>query len=125
MNKTFNRDFGILIGVVILLFFAREYYLNSNINYYLFFGSIGVFIISFVRPRWFSLFSFVWFKFGTLLSFVLSPIILFSIFFFLITPMSLIFKILKKDLLKTNFLISTKTNWINRERQPKSMNKQF
>jgi hypothetical protein len=125
MNKSYNRDFGLLISAVILFFFIRSYYLHSIINYYLI-GAFFFFItVAILRPRWLSVFSILWFYFGILLSKIVSPLILFIIFYFLITPVALIFKILKKDLLKTNFLRNQSSNWVDRNEQPKSMKKQF
>ena len=125
MNKSYNRDFGLLISAVILFFFIRSYYLHSIINYYLI-GAFFFFItVAILRPRWLSVFSILWFYFGILLSKIVSPLILFIIFYFLITPVALIFKNLKKDLLKTNFLRNQSSNWVDRNEQPKSMKKQF
>jgi len=125
MNKSYNRDLGLLISVVILFFFIRNYYLHSIINYYL----IGAFLFfitaAILRPRWLSVFSILWFYFGILLSEIVSPLILFIFFYFLITPVALIFKILRKDLLKTNFVRNQSSNWVDRNEQPKSMKKQF
>ena len=125
MKKTYYRDFGLLISVVILFFFIRNYHLHSIINYHLM-GAFFFFItVAILRPRWLSVFSILWFKLGILLSKIVSPLMLFIIFYLLITPIALIFKILRKDLLKTNFLRNQSSNWVDRNEQPKSMKKQF
>jgi len=125
MNKTYNRDFGVLVSVFIFFFFVRDFYINSNINYYLLLGFVSVLIISFTRPKWFFVPSFIWFKFSVFLSAIVSPLILFFFFYFFISPLSFIIKIFQKDLLKTNFFIKKETNWINREVKPESMKKQY
>jgi hypothetical protein len=69
--------------------------------------------------------SFLWFNLGVFLSRILSPIILFIFFYFLITPISLILKLFKIGPSKKKFLIKRKSFWIDRLEQPKNMNRQF
>ena len=125
MNKKYNRNFGILISIILILFFIYDYYKTSNINLYFIFSAGIVLFISIIKPRWIYPASFLWFNLGVFLSRTLSPIILFIIFYFLITPISLILKLFKIGPSKKKFLIKRKSFWIDRLEQPKNMNRQF
>ena len=125
MNKNYNRNFGILICIIFILLFIYDYYKVSNINLYFIFSAGIALLVSIIKPRWMYPASFLWFNLGVFLPRILSPIILFIIFYFLITPISLILKIFKIASYKKNFLIKRKSFWIDRLEQPKNMNRQF
>ena len=65
-----------------------------------------------------------WIKLGELLGRVVAPIIMFLVFFVIVTPLSLLTKLLKKDLLNMRFNDS-KTYWTNKVKKIDSMDKQF
>jgi hypothetical protein len=66
----------------------------------------------------------VWVKFGELLGKIIAPIIMFIVFFVILTPLSLVVRIFKKDLLKLKYS-KEKSYWIKREKNIGSMKKQF
>tara|TARA_B100000700_G_C14279837_1_gene505391 strand:- start:256 stop:498 length:243 start_codon:yes stop_codon:yes gene_type:complete len=66
----------------------------------------------------------IWFKFGILLGNFVAPIVMGVVFFFVVTPTSIIMKLLKKDLLKLK-KNDDKTYWIKKKNIKSSMNKQF
>ena len=55
---------------------------------------------------------------------IISPIVMFFIYFAFVTPIAIILRLFRKDLLKTKFTKS-KSYWINREKNIGSMKKQF
>ena len=66
----------------------------------------------------------IWFKIGILLGNIISPIVMGIIFFLVVTPTSIIMKILRKDLL--NLKKNNKNSyWIEKRKQNSSMKKQF
>ena len=66
----------------------------------------------------------VWFKIGILLGNIISPIIMGIIFFLVVTPTSLIMKILGKDFL--NLKKNTKNSyWIEKKNQNSRIKNQF
>ena len=67
----------------------------------------------------------LWFKFGILLGSIVSPIVMGAVFFIVVTPVGLIMRLLGKDLLKINKNKTISTYWINRDKQKKTMKKQF
>ncbi|MDP6139486.1 MAG: SxtJ family membrane protein, partial [Candidatus Woesearchaeota archaeon] len=67
----------------------------------------------------------LWFKFGILLGSIVSPIVMGTVFFLVVTPVGLIMRLLGKDLLRINKNKTISTYWINRDKQKNSMKKQF
>jgi len=66
----------------------------------------------------------LWFKFGILLGNIVAPIVMAFVFYFVVTPISLIMKIFKKDILnlKSN---NDQSYWIKRPEQKSKMKNQF
>jgi len=66
----------------------------------------------------------LWMKFGELMNKIISKIVLFIIFYFLITPIGFITRLFGSDFLNKK-TIKKKTFWENRENQPDSMKYQY
>ena len=66
----------------------------------------------------------LWFKFGILLGKIASPVMMGIIFFVIVTPIAIIMRLLKKDLLNLKF---NKNNsyWIEKDEQKSKMKNQF
>ena len=99
-NKKFGLFFSLVFFMLFLYFFIHSY----NILYLTF---ISFFIITLIFTLFFpeKLFFFnkLWFRIGIALNYVISPLILGVIFFLLITPLSIFFKITQRDYLKIKF----------------------
>jgi hypothetical protein len=65
----------------------------------------------------------LWIKFGFLFGKIISPVVMFLVFFFVLTPMGILFKILKKDIM--GLKREKSSYWINREEKFQSMKKQL
>ena len=86
--------------------------------------SCNFFILGLLNSRILTPFNKIWFKFGVLLGNLISPIILGIIFFLIITPTSLIMKILGKNLL--NLKKNNKSSyWVERPKIKSKMKNQF
>ncbi|MDA9678357.1 hypothetical protein N9T44_01730, partial [Candidatus Pelagibacter sp.] len=68
--------------------------------------------------------NYLWFKFGIYLSKIVNPIIMGIIFFFVVTPIGIIMKIFKKDLLNLKFH-SERTYWVKKTGPKSKMKNQF
>ena len=66
----------------------------------------------------------LWFKFGILLGKIISPLVMGIIFFLVVTPIGILMKILKKDLLNLNYN-NNKTYWIEKNEPKSKMKNQF
>jgi hypothetical protein len=66
----------------------------------------------------------LWFKFGLLLGKVVSPFIMGAIFFFVVTPIGILMKIFRKDLLNLKFNTNN-SYWIEKKGPKSKMKNQF
>ena len=125
MNKDKkNKQFGYLFFFV-LSFISIFIFFNSNkINYILISLSLIFLIITIFKPILFDKISNIWIKFGELLGMFISPLVMALIFFLFLTPLSLIVRIMRKDLLNTKFS-KQKSYWIKREKNIGTMDKQY
>ena len=125
MNKDKkNKQFGYLFFFV-LSFISIFIFFNSNkINYILISLSLIFLIITIFKPILFDRISNIWIKFGELLGMFISPLVMTLIFFLFLTPLSLIVRIMRKDLLNTKFS-KQKSYWIKREKNIGTMDKQY
>jgi len=124
MEISTNRNFGIVFFIVFLLIglwpllSAEEIRLWSLIISTIFLV-LGIFNSKILTPL-----NKIWFKFGILLGNIIAPIIMGTMFFFVVTPISIIMKLIGKDLinLKKN---NEKTYWIEKKDIKSSMRNQF
>ena len=66
----------------------------------------------------------LWFKFGLLLGKIVSPAIMGLIFFFIVTPIAFVMRIIGKDLLNLKFN-NNKSYWIKKTGPKSKMKNQF
>ncbi|MDA8867374.1 SxtJ family membrane protein [Candidatus Pelagibacter sp.] len=66
----------------------------------------------------------LWYKFGLILGSIVSPVVMGVVFFIVITPISLIMKILGKDLLNLK-KVKSNTYWIEKKDSKSTMKNQF
>ena len=85
--------------------------------------SLVFLIITIIKPNLFTFLNKLWIQFGFLLGKIISPIVMGLVFFFVVTPIGIFMKILKKDLMGLKTVGSS--YWINREDKRQSMRKQF
>ena len=122
-----NKSFGIVFFIFFVLVSLYPLIYEKNINFY-FLGVAFIFLfLGLVNSFLLTPLNFIWFKIGIFLSLFFSPIIMSIIFFLVVTPISLIARIFKKDFLildkiKNN---SKKSYWVNKEKYNTSMKNQF
>tara|TARA_B110001454_G_C12409311_1_gene304409 strand:+ start:183 stop:566 length:384 start_codon:yes stop_codon:yes gene_type:complete len=119
-----NRGFGVLFFVVFFLYGVWPA-LNSNeiIIWSLLIGVIFL-ILGLLNSKLLTPLSNLWIKFGELLGRIVSPVVMFFIYFIFLTPLAVIIKLFGKDLLKLKFT-KKPSYWIKREKDIGSMKKQF
>ena len=124
MKKSSSKSFGYLFfGLFLIL--SLWPVLNDNSVNFLFLSISAVFLIlTILKSKILDFLNNYWIKLGELLGRVVAPIIMFLVFFVIVTPLSLLTKLLKKDLLNIRFNDS-KTYWANKVKKIDSMDKQF
>ena len=124
-KKSSNKSFGILFFVVFLGLGLWPLTNDNNPNIYLIIISIIFLILGLLNSKLLSPLNLFWIKFGELLGKIIAPIVMAIIYFFILTPISLIVRLFGKDLLSLKFSKQIKTYWIERKKDLGSMNKQF
>jgi hypothetical protein len=94
-----NRSFGIFFCIIFLIVFVYLFFFyDIFLNYILFLSGI-FFILAIIRPIYLYPFNLIWIKFGLLLNSIFAPIIITFIYFTLVTPIGLLVRLFKFDLL--------------------------
>jgi hypothetical protein len=109
-----NSNFGLFISAVFILI-SLYYYLQSKNSFAAlnFIISISFFAISIFIPKILYPLNLIWYKFGLLLGKFISPLVLGIMFFFILTPVSLITRLFGRDELKIKKSY-TQSYWIDR-----------
>jgi predicted membrane metal-binding protein len=81
--------------------------------------------LSLLAPKWLAPLNKAWFKFGMLLSAVVTPIVMGLVFVLAVTPIALIMRARKKDLLKRKLDRHARSYWIEREQPVGTMKNQY
>ena len=123
IKKKDNITFGILF--FIFFFIIGLYPLKSNgaVRVWSIVLSMVFLILTIVRPNLFTFINKLWIQLGILFGKIISPIVMGLVFFFVVTPIGILVRIIKKDVMglkKRNH-----SYWINRADKVQSMKKQF
>tara|TARA_E500000178_G_scaffold174053_1_gene173218 strand:+ start:993 stop:1379 length:387 start_codon:yes stop_codon:yes gene_type:complete len=119
-----NKNFGVVFSFVFLIIGLWPLFNYGEIRYWAILIAFIFLILGLLNSRLLNPFNKIWFKFGILLSKIVSPIIMGIIFFLVVTPIGLLMRIFKKDLLNLRFN-SNETYWIKKKEDKSSMKNQF
>jgi predicted membrane protein len=122
-DKKNNIIFGILFFIIFFLISIYPLFKNENLNIWSLLIAIVLLLITILKPSIFRPLNKIWIKFGVFLGKFISPIIMFIIFFAVVTPTGILMKIFRKDTM--NLKSNRSSYWINRSSKPGKMNKQF
>jgi hypothetical protein len=123
INKKNNITFGILFFVFLLIIGLYPLVSVGVIRIWSVVLSLVFLIITIIRPNLFTFLNRSWIQFGILLGKIISPIIMGLVFFFVVTPIGILVRILKKDVM--GLKRGASSYWIDREDKLQSMKKQF
>ena len=123
--KNSNRSFGLLFFIVFLGIGLWPLKNGQEINIYLIIISLFFLTLGLINSKILSPLNMAWIKFGEILGIVIAPIIMALVYFIVLTPISLIVRMLGKDLLGLKFYEKQDTYWIERKKKLGSMKKQF
>ena len=119
-----NRSFGIVFFVVFVLIAIYPLINNDEIRLWSLVISIIFLILGIFNSKLLTPLNRIWFKFGLLLGKVISPIIMFLVYFTVVTPTGLLLRLFNKDILNLKFNKSL-SYWIKRENKKTSMKQRF
>ena len=119
-----NKSFGFVFTIFFTIIGLWPLKNAGEINIIFLFLAFILFLVTLIKSDYLLLFNKIWFKFGLLLGSLISPIVMAIIFFLIITPISLILKIIGKDVLniKKN---NNKSYWIVKSDLKSKMKNQF
>ena len=119
-----NKSFGLVFSAFFLIISLFPLFEDGNIKIWAIMLAIIFLILGLLNSSILSPLNKIWFKFGILLGSFVSPIIMGIVFFAIVTPTSLIMKMLGKNLLglKRN---NKKSYWIERSSIKSKMKNQF
>ena len=124
MNMSSNRSFGIVFFVVFLIIALYPLINDGNLRIWsltisLIFLALGLINSIILTPL-----NKIWFKFGLFLGKIVSPLIMGTIFFFVVTPIGILMRILNKDILNLKYN-NKSTYWIEKSGPKSKMKNQF
>ena len=119
-----NRSFGIVFFVVFLLIGFYPLLNEGNLRIWSVIISIVFFILGLLNSKILTPINKVWFRFGLFLGKIISPLIMGIIFFFVVTPIGIFLRIIKKDIINLKFN-SDKSYWIKKSKIKSKMKNQF
>jgi len=119
-----NRSFGIVFFIVFLLISTYPLINQGELRIWSLLISLLFLILGIINSKVLSPLNKVWFKFGIFLGKIISPIIMGIIFFFVVTPIAFLMRILKKDLLNLKYNKNS-SYWIEKTDPKSIMKNQF
>ena len=120
-----NRSFGIVFFIVFLLISLYPLINNENLRIWSLLLSLIFLILGLLNSRVLTPINLIWIKFGILLGRFIAPLVMGAIFFFVVTPIGVLMRILNKDLLNLKIDKQTNSYWINRTGPKSKMKNQF
>ena len=119
-----NRSFGIVFFIVFLLIALYPLLKGNDLRIWSLIISFIFLVLGLINSRILTPLNRLWFKFGLLLGKFISPIIMGIIFFIVVTPIGIIMRLFKKDLLNLKFN-KKETYWIDKSGPKSKMKNQF
>ena len=119
-----NKSFGIVFSIVFLVIAFWPMLNGNEINYWSLAISIVFLILGLINSKILTPLNKIWFKIGIFLGNIVSPVLLGLVFFLIVTPTSIIMKLLGKDLLnlKKN---NNNSYWIEKNNQKSKIKNQY
>ena len=119
-----NKNFGMLFFLVFLIISLFPLLNNENIRIWSIIIAIVFLALGLLNSILLTPLNKIWFRFGIILGNFVSPIVMGIVFFVIVTPTSLIMRVLGKNLLNLK-KGNKKTYWIERSKIKSKMKNQF
>ena len=105
-----NRNFGITIGIVLLLINLFLFYFYSIFFLLLLLGSFSILILGIFNSFLLSPLNYIWFNLGVIMAKIFSPVFLTLFYFFIFTPYSMFGRLMSADIRNFKSLRTEKKN---------------
>ena len=119
-----NRSFGIVFSIVFFIIALWPIKNGLDLRTWALVVSIIFLFLGLINSKILLPLNRIWLKFGLLLGKIISPLVMGIVYFFVVTPIGLFMRLLRKDLLmlKKN---KSKSYWITKDKIISSMKNQF
>ena len=119
-----NKTFGVLFFLVFALIAVWPMINGLPIRIWAIPFSIIFLILGMMNSKLLTPLKIIWIKLGEILGIIISPIVMLIIYFFIITPIGLLMRVIGKDILGLKFN-NSKTYWNKRLSKINTMKKQY
>lgn len=119
-----NRNFGLVFFIFFALIAFYPLINGNSIRLSFLIVSLIFLILGILNSKFLLPLNKLWSRFGKFLEKIISPMILGIIFFLVVTPIGLLMKLFKKDLLKLKYN-KNKSYWIEKNGPDSKMKNQF
>ena len=119
-----NKNFGTVFFLVFLIISLFPLLKNENIRIWSIIIALVFLVLGLLNSKFLTPLNKIWFRFGIILGNFVSPIVMGIVFFTIVTPTSLIMRVLGKNLLNLK-KGNKKTYWIERSKIKSKMRNQF
>ena len=119
-----NRSFGIVFFVVFFIISIYPLIDDNPIRLWSLILSLIFLILGLINSKILTPLNIIWMKFGMYLGIFISPIVMGIVFFLVVTPIGIIMKILRKDLLNLR-MNKENSYWIEKDKIKSNMKNQF
>jgi hypothetical protein len=120
-----ERNFGLVFSAVFLIISLYPLWFGKNMHLWACIIAFIFFFFAIFLPKALILPNKLWFKLGSFLGAIISPLIMGMIFFLTVTPTGVIMRLFGKDILNQKMKKSIKSHWINKIKTVSSMKNQF
>ena len=120
-----NKSFGIIFFLFFLIISFWPLLHDENFRIWSFVLSIIFLFLGLINSKLLAPLNIVWYKFGILLGSIIAPIVMFAVFFIVVTPIGFFMRLIGKDLLRKKYDKNIKTYWIKCNKVLSSMKLQY
>ena len=127
MNKVWmssNRSFGLVFFAFFLIIGLWPIFEYEDIRIWSIIAAFIFLILGILDSKYLTPLNRFWMKFGLFLGKIISPIVMGIVFFLVVTPIGIIMKIFRKDLLNIRYN-KNQSYWVYRKNKFGSMKRQF
>ena len=119
-----NRSFGIVFFSIFLLISLYPLLKGSDLRIWSLVISFVFLALGLINSNLLTPLNKLWFKFGLFLGKIISPLIMGAIFFIVVTPIGILMRLLKKDLLNLKY-DKKESYWVEKTGPKSKMKNQF
>ena len=120
-----ERNFGLVFAAVFVIIGSYPVLQGQDIKLWTFIIALIFLFFAIFLPKLLILPNKLWFKLGSFLGAIVSPIIMGMIFFLTVAPTGMIMRLLGKDILNQKINKTSKSYWIKKTKTVSLMKNQF